>query len=116
MCLFGYSVDTLFVRECDLPKLVLLSGIGRQDRTVASSLAVIMLIRDILNLTDRPVVGYISPARPCYSEEDLQVTTFIVVDGNDGVVLNGLDCLGGLSRFNEMLAEYDVDTSVLAFA
>ncbi|WP_137284662.1 sugar transferase [Halorussus salinisoli] len=73
-------------------------------------------IRDVLDATDVPVVGYVSPPSPYYSEQDRQVATPAVTDGSGDVMLDDLDCLGGLSRLDEVLVEYDVDTAVLAFA
>ncbi|MFC7082343.1 sugar transferase [Halorussus caseinilyticus] len=73
-------------------------------------------IRDVLDATDVPVVGYVSPPSPYYSGDDPGVATPAVADGSGNEALPDLDCLGGLSRLDEVLVEYDVDTAVLAFA
>jgi lipopolysaccharide/colanic/teichoic acid biosynthesis glycosyltransferase len=72
-------------------------------------------IRDVLDATDVPVVGYVSPPSPYY-ESERGVATPAVADGSGEGALDDLDCLGGLSRLDEVLVEYDVDTAVLAFA
>ncbi|WP_276299017.1 sugar transferase [Halorussus lipolyticus] len=73
-------------------------------------------IRDVLDATDVPVLGYVSPPSPYYSEQDRQVAPPAVADGSGNSITNDLDCLGGLSRLDEVLVEYDIDTAVLAFA
>ncbi|NEU55657.1 sugar transferase [Halorussus sp. MSC15.2] len=73
-------------------------------------------IRDVLDATSVPLVGYVSPPSPYYSEDDRQVTTPAIADGSGDVMTDNLECLGGLSQLGEVLVEYDVDTAVLAFA
>ena len=64
---------------------------------------------DVLEITDLPVIGYVSPPRQ-KSEADR------LTDGgaNDG--LSRLDALGGLSRLDEVLIKHDVNAAVLAFS
>ena len=74
-------------------------------------------IRDVLAATEIPVVGYVSPPSPYYSESEPGLRVPTVTDGGGGeAILDDLDCLGGLSRLDEVLIEYDVDTAILAFA
>ncbi|EJN57914.1 sugar transferase [Halogranum rubrum] len=74
-------------------------------------------IADVLDAIDIPVIGYVSPPSPYYSErEDTVVSTPTVADGSGNTLLQNLDCLGGLSRLDEVLVEYDIDTAILAFA
>ena len=74
-------------------------------------------IADVLDAIDVPVVGYVSPPSPYYSEvEETVSATPTIADGSGNVLLEDLDCLGGLSRLDEVLVEYDIDTAVLAFA
>ena len=73
-------------------------------------------IRDVLDATELPVVGYVSPPSPYYSGTEPELSTPAVADGSGDAVLDDLDCLGGLSRLDEVLIEYDVDTAILSFA
>jgi lipopolysaccharide/colanic/teichoic acid biosynthesis glycosyltransferase len=68
---------------------------------------------DILEITDLPVIGYVSPPRQVTQEEPRtdQMTDGGIYDG-----LSHLDALGGLSRLDEVLVKHDVDTTVLAFS
>jgi lipopolysaccharide/colanic/teichoic acid biosynthesis glycosyltransferase len=68
---------------------------------------------DVLAVTDLPVLGYVSPPIPA-SAAGPRVAS--VTDGGTHEGLSHLDCLGGLSRLDEVLVQYDVDTAVLAFA
>ena len=71
-------------------------------------------IKQVVDAVDTPLVGCLCP------------TTALVADGSDRsarVVADGgtgtsaeLDRLGGLSRIEDVLVEYDIDTAVLAFA
>ncbi|WP_066414359.1 sugar transferase [Halorubrum aethiopicum] len=65
---------------------------------------------------DVPLIGYLCPTSSldsvAESEESRAVAT-AVADG--GAQIRGLDRLGGLSRIEDVLVEYDVDTAVLAF-
>lgn len=66
----------------------------------------------VLAATDLPVLGYVSPLRMADVKSDAE--RVVMTDGGQG--LKGLDCLGGLSRLDEVLVEHDVDTALLAFA
>lgn len=70
----------------------------------------------VLEATDVPVVGYVSPPSPYYSDGEPEMQVPTVADGSGGETLDDLDCLGGLSRLDEVLVEYDIDTAMLAFA
>jgi len=71
-------------------------------------------IKQVVDAVNTPLVGCLCP------------TTALVADGSDRsarVVADGgtgtgaeLDRLGGLSRIEDVLVEYDIDTAVLAFA
>ncbi|USZ67390.1 sugar transferase [Halorussus salilacus] len=63
---------------------------------------------------DVPVVGYVAPPSPYQVSGESENEAVAVADGGSES-LNGLERLGGLSRLNEVLIEYDVDTAVLAF-
>jgi len=73
-------------------------------------------IRDVLEAADVPMAGYVSPPSPYYSPDEPQLGAPAVADGSGDVRLADLDCLGGLSRLDEVLVEYDVDTAILSFA
>ena len=73
-------------------------------------------IRDVLEATEMPVVGYVSPPSPYYSGTEPELGTPAVADGSGDALLDDLDCLGGLSRLSDVLVEYDVDTAMLSFA
>ena len=69
---------------------------------------------DILADIEATVLGYVSPpaaTRAAFPEQPAAEYT----DGG-APSLRDLTCLGGLSRLDEVLVEYDVDTVVLAFA
>ncbi|MEF8843035.1 MAG: sugar transferase [Haloarculaceae archaeon] len=85
-------------------------------------------IRSTVRATDVPVLGYVSPpgASPrtvglgplpdggIRAGADRTTSTEPALSsGSDG--LEGLDCLGGLSRLGEVFVEHDVDAAVLAF-
>ncbi|MWG34430.1 sugar transferase [Halomarina oriensis] len=60
--------------------------------------------------SDVPLLGYLCPSSRFRSEgESVQA----LADG--GVSADGLERLGGLSRIEDVLVSYDVDTAVLAF-
>jgi lipopolysaccharide/colanic/teichoic acid biosynthesis glycosyltransferase len=88
-------------------------------RPLASSERVLIVgddpetMADVLAVTDLPVLGYVSPPIPA-SAVGPRVAS--VTDGGTHEALSHLDCLGGLSRLDEVLVQYDVDTAVLAFA
>ncbi|QLH81229.1 sugar transferase [Halosimplex pelagicum] len=74
------------------------------------------VMADVLATAEPDVVGYVSPFAGRESGAGLDGQSF--TDG--GVVveedpLAELECLGGLSRLEEILVAYDVDTAVLAF-
>jgi lipopolysaccharide/colanic/teichoic acid biosynthesis glycosyltransferase len=73
-------------------------------------------IRDVLEATELPVVGYVSPPSPYYSRREPEFGEPAIADGSGDAVLDDLDCLGGLSRLDDVLVEYDVDTAMLSFA
>ncbi|MFB6151954.1 MAG: sugar transferase [Haloarculaceae archaeon] len=72
---------------------------------------------DTLASTDLDVIGYVSPLTPADAADGAGALGY--TDG--GVVrertrpLDDLDCLGGLSRLDEVLVGNDVDTALLAF-
>ncbi|GAB7010763.1 sugar transferase [Halorubrum trueperi] len=58
------------------------------------------------------LIGYLCPTS-AFRNSDREPSMVPVADG--GLQLAGLDRLGGLSRIEDVLVEYDVDTAVLAF-
>ncbi|SEO39779.1 exopolysaccharide biosynthesis polyprenyl glycosylphosphotransferase [Halorientalis persicus] len=71
----------------------------------------------ILEETDLPVIGYVSPPSSYEATEEAVVGKPEVSDG--GAVTTRLDelsNLGGLSRLDEVLVKYEIDTALLAFA
>jgi lipopolysaccharide/colanic/teichoic acid biosynthesis glycosyltransferase len=73
-------------------------------------------MQDILAATDASVLGYVSPPSSYTSRSGSGAQQVSAADG--GVVeprLESLPSLGGLSRFDEVLVEHDVDTALLAF-
>lgn len=66
-------------------------------------------IEAVLDASDFPVIGYVAP--PTWAIEET-ISDPIVADGGR---LPHIDSLGGLSRLDEVLVEYDVDTALLAF-
>jgi exopolysaccharide biosynthesis polyprenyl glycosylphosphotransferase len=71
---------------------------------------------DILEAIDGNVIGYVSPPSAYFTDRAPQLTTPELADGGVPQRLNELACLGGLSRLDEVLIEYDAGTAVLAFA
>jgi exopolysaccharide biosynthesis polyprenyl glycosylphosphotransferase len=74
-------------------------------------------MQDIVAATDASILGYVSPPSSYVSARETGVEQVRAADG--GVVerrLDTLPCLGGLSRFDEVLVDHDVDTALLAFA
>ena len=61
---------------------------------------------------DAPRLGYLCPTS-AFEENTTENPIATVTDG--GFILGGMDRLGGLSRIEDVLVEYDVDTVVLAF-
>jgi len=71
---------------------------------------------DILAALNGGVVGYVSPPSAYFgAEREPQPTVPASSDGGRPETLDELACLGGLSRLEEVLVEYDIDTVVLAF-
>jgi lipopolysaccharide/colanic/teichoic acid biosynthesis glycosyltransferase len=68
---------------------------------------------DVLDEVDLPVLGYVSPPFPYSGQGAVAVES---TDGGTPAALSDLTNLGGLSRLDEVLVQYDVDTAVLAFA
>ncbi|SMO83729.1 sugar transferase [Halorubrum cibi] len=65
---------------------------------------------------DVPLLGYLCPTSsldPATGSGESSAVATAVADGGDRI--RGLDRLGGLSRIEDVLVEYDVDTAVLAF-
>ena len=70
------------------------------------------VIENVIGKVDNRLLGYLcpTPTLKTRTEDSPQA----IADG--GVNVSGLDRLGGLSRLEDILVEYDVDTAVLAFA
>jgi lipopolysaccharide/colanic/teichoic acid biosynthesis glycosyltransferase len=68
---------------------------------------------DLLDAVDAPVAGYVSP--PTHPDGEPRPATDGGVTAAASRVAD-LDCLGGLSRLEEVLVEHDVDTVALAFS
>ncbi|WP_424002622.1 sugar transferase [Haloarcula salina] len=67
------------------------------------------VIEHVANEVDGTLLGYLCPT----SAVSTAKLTEAIADGGSGSV--GLERLGGLSRIEDVLVEYDVDTVVLAF-
>lgn len=75
-------------------------------------------ITDVLTVMDLPVFGYVSPPT-AYHVRNTTSTTAGVADGGVAPTtwaLDELECLGGLSRLDEVLVDRDIEAAVLAFA
>ncbi|MFC7228005.1 sugar transferase [Salinirubellus salinus] len=70
-------------------------------------------IAEIHEVTDVPVLGYVSPPITYTSRGILDIEA---TDGGTPEALSHLTNLGGLSRLDEVLVQYDIDTAVLAFS
>jgi len=73
----------------------------------------------IMDAIDVPVIGYVAPPTP-YAVEDELGNSVTATDGagllrEERSTTVALDCLGGLSRLENIIVEYDVDTAVFAF-
>jgi len=68
------------------------------------------MMRKIIETTDLPVVGYVSPT----VATEAGMAAPVVMDGGEHGSLP-LERLGGLSRLDEVLVDNDIDTVVLAF-
>ncbi len=64
----------------------------------------------MLDATDAPIIGYVAPLRRAIGVERSE--NVLIADGGR---LDRLNNLGGLSRLDEVLVEYDIDTALLAF-
>jgi hypothetical protein len=72
------------------------------------------MIDQVVSETDMSFLGYLCPTSAVkLSTRGNAEQASAVADGGS---LNGLERLGGLSRITEAIAEYSVDTVVLAFA
>ena len=94
-----------------------MTAIRRRPRS--SSRAVIIgddleSMRAILEASDLPIVGYVSPPSP-YEHDPQQASDVQVTDGGAADRLNELQPLGGFARLEDVLLEYDIDTALLAF-
>jgi lipopolysaccharide/colanic/teichoic acid biosynthesis glycosyltransferase len=70
----------------------------------------------LLGATELPILGYVSPPS-AYAPGGIATRAVEVADG--GTVeseLDGLPCLSGMARLEDILVEHDVDTALLAFA
>jgi exopolysaccharide biosynthesis polyprenyl glycosylphosphotransferase len=64
----------------------------------------------VLDTTELPMMGYVAPPSRTFGTPTAPDP--IIADGGQ---LESVDSLGGLSRLDEVLVEYDVDTAILAF-
>jgi lipopolysaccharide/colanic/teichoic acid biosynthesis glycosyltransferase len=64
----------------------------------------------VLEATELPVIGYVAPPSQVFGTR--ATPDPIVADGGE---LESFNSLGGLSRLDEVLVDYDVDTALLAF-
>ena len=71
---------------------------------------------DILEVVEGNVLGYVSPPSAYTGRAEPYASAPEVADGGNPSELDELVNLGGLSRLDEVLVEYDVGTAVLAFA
>jgi lipopolysaccharide/colanic/teichoic acid biosynthesis glycosyltransferase len=71
---------------------------------------------DILEVVEGNVLGYVSPLSAYTGRAEPYTSAPEVADGGTPSELDELVNLGGLSRLDEVLVEYDVGTAVLAFA
>jgi lipopolysaccharide/colanic/teichoic acid biosynthesis glycosyltransferase len=70
-------------------------------------------IRRVLDAFDLPVLGYVSPPTPYYTDDiGRTADDTAIADGG----LENLQLLGGLSRLEDIIVDYDVDTAVFAFS
>jgi lipopolysaccharide/colanic/teichoic acid biosynthesis glycosyltransferase len=73
----------------------------------------------ILEAIDIPVFGYVSPPSP-YVVDGEGAGQLRIADGAGGTTesltyTTDLECLGGLSRLDDILVEHDIDVAVFAF-
>jgi lipopolysaccharide/colanic/teichoic acid biosynthesis glycosyltransferase len=103
----------------------------RRRPTAADSRAIVVgddteAMEAVLAAADTPVLGYVSPLSRSIAGADGVERAYVTDggsmveeardDGDAGSRLADLDRLGGLSRLDEVLVEYDVDTALLAFS
>ncbi|WP_276246370.1 sugar transferase [Haladaptatus sp. YSMS36] len=73
---------------------------------------------EMLDETDLPVLGFVAPPMPDrgidHARKQSGIPGGAMADG--GMSFEELPCLGGLSRLESILVEYDVDTVLLAFS
>ncbi|RKS83247.1 lipopolysaccharide/colanic/teichoic acid biosynthesis glycosyltransferase [Haloarcula quadrata] len=69
----------------------------------------LQVIEEVASAVDGTLLGYLCPTSVVTTTE----RTEAIADG--GLSANGLERLGGLSRIEDVLVEYDIDTVVLAF-
>ena len=69
-------------------------------------------IKTLAAEVNAPRLGYLCPTS-AFQDQAIDTPIATVTDG--GFILGGMDRLGGLSRIEDVLVEYDVDTVVLAF-
>lgn len=73
-------------------------------------------MNEILATSDLPVIGYVAPELQ-YDGRTSHSSKMRFADGgiHSRAQLDGIECLGGLSRLDELLGEHDIDTAILAF-
>jgi len=69
----------------------------------------------ILESTEIEVLGYVSPRSTYRTSERIENPPEMSDGGTVETKLDDLTCLGGLSRFEEVVVKYDIDTALLAF-
>lgn len=72
-------------------------------------------IEDIVEVIDGDVLGYVSPPSAYSGAGQPRLTAPKLADGGTSDA-DELACLGGLSRLDEILVNYDIGTAILAFA
>jgi len=73
-------------------------------------------IQEILRAVDRRVIGYVSPPSAYVGDDQPPAVRARKTDGGEAPSpIETLSYLGGLSRLEEILLDYDVDTAILAF-
>lgn len=72
---------------------------------------------ELFETTDLSIVGYVAPSIQYDPEPSEQGSTTRFADGgtHQQPRLDDVECLGGLSRLEEVFVEHDIDTAVLAF-
>lgn len=122
---FNYSFrlprSTLMIATAALAALLPMWMVAIRRRPSEQSRAVLVgddteAMRDLLEATDLPVIGYVAPPSP-YQREGTPSRG--MADGGrleQVTAFGDLPRLGGLSRLEEVLVEEDVDTVLVAFA